>query len=764
MTDITYQGISGIKVPRNAGTCTRCPLEINLTESAVATDVWKCKISLYKKYVYEGLQGSNVAIRPSARHATARVEIATKARPLGPWTLQDGEDFHFFTTTSKEDVPHALYLAQLATLNPSASHENYKPGNDDPGSKHQVKFSPNVVRLDISGPQLPNLSFYDLPGVINQSEVAEEEYLVNLVRNLVKEYIKADNCINLLAIPMTDDPANSSASKLIREVKAEARTVGVLTKPDRYQKGESLDQWIQVLTGKKFRLGFGYYVVKNNPDPRVDNATARAEESLFFSEEEPWARTLGKYDGRFGTFKLQTDLSHRLTAQIKASLPRITEQILQKAAYVDQKLKMLPQPPAGNLPMQVLEKILKLEDGLKKHINGGSAEFPFQKDWKHLVVEFRKIMAESRPKLVLSSPPQYRAASQATDESPGTPTPAGRNPPITIDSDDDELPSKPTSISHRSGSKRVRTDSVQFTPQKSQRMSDIPSFTANKEKETFAKRFYLPEIRGYINDATIGLPGQIDPKATDRMIKISMQLWEKPLDRFLECTGDLCRAMILERVTEIFGDWVQTLFYTQMLSLCDLFIEEALLQQRQLAQRILNWELTRPMTFDEEGMRSATDKALFEIQRKQLSARANVWLEKQERNGKVSTGPGRIEKLSKVTEAQIGPDPYAQEVIAMGTVRGYYECAFSEFVNVICKGINSELFMKCRDELGSKMKHHFRLMEPDANERFTMLLEVDAENQEKRLQLKKEKETLQKAQDWLEGLTGDAVSHSRSTV
>jgi len=64
---------------------------------------------------------------------------------------------------------------------------------------------------------------------------------VNLVRNLVKEYIRADDCINLLMISMTDDPANSSASKLIRKIKAEVR-IGVLTKPDRYQKGESLGQ------------------------------------------------------------------------------------------------------------------------------------------------------------------------------------------------------------------------------------------------------------------------------------------------------------------------------------------------------------------------------------------------------------------------------------------------------------------------------------------------------------------------------------------
>jgi hypothetical protein len=49
----------------------------------------------------------------------------------------------------------------------------------------------------------------------------------------------------------------------------------------------------------------------------------------------------------------------------------------------------------------------------------------------------------------------------------------------------------------------------------------------------------------------------------------------------------------------------------------------------------------------------------------------------------------------------------------MQTVRGYYECAFSEFVNVVCKSINSELLIKCRDELCDKMEQHFRLEETD---------------------------------------------------
>jgi hypothetical protein len=79
----------------------------------------------------------------------ARSEGATRGRPLGPWTAQDGEDFHFATLGSKEEVPNALRLAQLATLNPGTSHEMYLPGRMDPGDRKQVQFSPNVVQLEV---------------------------------------------------------------------------------------------------------------------------------------------------------------------------------------------------------------------------------------------------------------------------------------------------------------------------------------------------------------------------------------------------------------------------------------------------------------------------------------------------------------------------------------------------------------------------------------------------------------------------------------
>ena len=235
--------------------------------------------------------------------------------------------------TSKEEVPSVLYWAQMATLNPGTHWKKYVPHAKMTAPETlEVKFSPNVVRLDISGPELPNLSFYDLPGVINVAEIDEERYLVGLVKNLVKEYIKSDNCVNLLALPMTDDAANSSAAGIIKEAQAERRTIGkkrlqttkrqtnirpgVLTKPDRVQSGESMEQWTTILNGQRFALGKGYFIVKNNPDPKVEHAQARAEEVEFFNNTEPYSTDLEKYSHRFGTHRLQAALSHELKAQI----------------------------------------------------------------------------------------------------------------------------------------------------------------------------------------------------------------------------------------------------------------------------------------------------------------------------------------------------------------------------------------------------------------------------------------------------------------
>lgn len=93
-------------------------------------------------------------------------------------------------------------------------------------------------------------------------------------------------------------------------------SLGVLTKPDKLDKND-LTQWIFILSGQKFKLGFGYYVVKNNPDANVDHQIAREQEERFFEDDGIFNTELELYKDQFGTKKLQAALSQRLTSKIK---------------------------------------------------------------------------------------------------------------------------------------------------------------------------------------------------------------------------------------------------------------------------------------------------------------------------------------------------------------------------------------------------------------------------------------------------------------
>ena len=97
------EAMSEIKVPRDTGTCTRCPIEINLTEGS---EEWSCKVSLLHTYMYTGRKGPG------------KFDTPTKNRPLGPWTKQDPEESPFATVDTVSAVEEVLFLAQLAILNP----------------------------------------------------------------------------------------------------------------------------------------------------------------------------------------------------------------------------------------------------------------------------------------------------------------------------------------------------------------------------------------------------------------------------------------------------------------------------------------------------------------------------------------------------------------------------------------------------------------------------------------------------------------------
>ena len=111
----------------------RCPTECRLSYSDQA---WKCRVVLSKIV---------------DRHGQA---------------LGVAENIPFGTTiTDRGDVEERIRRAQRAILNPSTNTDSFLLGPDgDPADGNELSFSKNSVCLELSGPDLTDLSFCDLPG------------------------------------------------------------------------------------------------------------------------------------------------------------------------------------------------------------------------------------------------------------------------------------------------------------------------------------------------------------------------------------------------------------------------------------------------------------------------------------------------------------------------------------------------------------------------------------------------------------------------
>ncbi|KAL4873018.1 hypothetical protein BDV12DRAFT_209663 [Aspergillus spectabilis] len=708
------EGMSQIKVPRSAGTCTRCPMEINLSESEPGQP-WRCHVYLSRRYMFDGSK----KIKPK------------KSEPLGPWYPQEQEDEHFITISDKGRVEEVIQWAQIAILNPSNPTANYIPGKNGDTDPHvQVKFSPNIVRLDIRAPGFPSLSFYDLPGVINQAELDDERYLVPLVENLVKEYISQENCIVLLTMTMTDDVMNSSASRILRDNRgAKHRALGVLTKPDRVQAGDSYTQWTEILVGDKFHLEYGYYVVKNNPDPSVEHSVAREEEDEFFTSP-PWATELVAYQDRFGTRNLQTTLSRLLFQQIHGCLPSIIDKINEKATRIDTELSTLPAPPSANVPYILCGKLHTLKDRIRSQIDGGSREYPLQKQWNEIAEDFKLALMKTRPAVRLLA--DWDKSMERNDDS------------------DVEL------IQYTPKRKLPGNSAGSVSPAVRGRVKRATGYFTNHFGQFAdpAKEFTWEEIRDINKEsASAGIPQQVNPKAIDYMNQMSVAHWREPMIAFIDASHQVVKEILLHELKKVFLQYNQTGLFRELERIIKGYLRKLRADHVAHVDEIYKIEHQKPFTMANSALDEATSKALGHFQVRRFEARANHYL-----NQRYSPeDPRRQTEKKKLGEAELGADIFAMEIKMMATTRGYYEVASSRFVDSVCQSVHTKLFFKCREHLVEAIEQGLGMQDENAVDRCTELMSEDSDRQRRRQYLLKQKEKIMKAQEWLqaENATGD---------
>ncbi|KAK7461117.1 hypothetical protein VKT23_009043 [Stygiomarasmius scandens] len=341
------EAISGIKVPRDAGTCTRCPMECRLSSSS---SPWSCRILI-------------------------RREFDKRGRPLD----EVSESLFGDIITDKSKVEPMLRRAQVSVLNPEVSTTKILSSTLDElkewseKSLETVPFSRNVVIVDLEGPELTDLAFIDLPGLIQNAE----PNTVRLVEDMVSSHIKG-NCLILVALPMTDDIENQKALRLACDEDPEGRrTIGVLTKPDMLGTGstKALSIWLDVIEGRgRHKLAHGYYCTRQPDDAERNNpataAKARDTETTFFKNTSPWARSSHLH--RFGTDNLVNKLSSSLVRIIDDSLPKIRSEAMAQLEQTSLELASIPKKLEEEPATHMLNLITSFAGEVQRHVKGGA--------------------------------------------------------------------------------------------------------------------------------------------------------------------------------------------------------------------------------------------------------------------------------------------------------------------------------------------------------------------------------------------------------
>ncbi|GAA5832477.1 hypothetical protein JCM5353_003251 [Sporobolomyces roseus] len=375
------EAISGIKVPRDAGTCTRCPFEVRLQHS---DDPWYCKISL-------------------------RFETGDDGRPLE--TIREIPFGDLLRTL--DGVESALRRAQLAILNPSVSANDWAKASDADvqkakegtlalGSKKQFSFSTNLVCIDISGPEVTDLAFLDLPGIISNVEEGEDPANIDLIKGMVDKVIEG-NCLILLTLSMKDDIENQSAMLHARKADPEGkRTIGVLTKADTLQEGEH-QKWLQILLGQKHKLSNGYFATRlpgtADLGKNLTFEAARDAERNFFTSTAPWSTISSDVRRRLGIPLLTAYLSEKLSSYIKSKLPEIRQVVLEGLQAAQQQVDELPPPPSDEPLAELLQIFQAFRTDLDAYVVGNQNYEDLIKEKNRIQRVFANNVNSTRPLL-----------------------------------------------------------------------------------------------------------------------------------------------------------------------------------------------------------------------------------------------------------------------------------------------------------------------------------------------------------------------------
>ena len=188
-------------------------------------------------------------------------------------------------------------------------------------------FARDVLSIEISGPDRPQLTLVDLPGLIHSENKTQSSDDVQLVWDLVEGYISNPRTIILAIVSAKNDYANQIILKRAREFdKKGSRTLGIITKPDDlYPNSGNESAFISLAKNEDIFFALGWHVLKNRGfTERHDTFDQRNRSERAFLNKGNWQKLS---PDTLGIESLRVRLSDLLFRHIKHELPKLREEL-----------------------------------------------------------------------------------------------------------------------------------------------------------------------------------------------------------------------------------------------------------------------------------------------------------------------------------------------------------------------------------------------------------------------------------------------------
>ncbi|KAF2713739.1 P-loop containing nucleoside triphosphate hydrolase protein [Pleomassaria siparia CBS 279.74] len=725
------EAISGVKVPRSGGTCTRCPMFIKM-ECSTDTDPvasWEATVTLRKMYNYI----------PNAKDRHAWDENFPEWQRREAF---DEIDIPFRQTQDKEELGNIIQCAQLAILHPDSEPTSWytKNGEKTTGLRLQTEFSPNLVCISITAPKLPNLSFYDLPGVIIPRPGSKDN-LKKVIDSLVVEYIRDPYTLVLLAMSLeTDWDTNSNAAAHLDTTQAGGRCIGVLTKPDRADTTSRFVDIKKALDGRADRLGYGYFVVKQPSETDLNtgmtHSQAREAEERFFNDESlPWASQLAMYRNRFGTRNLQAELSKLLAGLSTQAIPKIWDEINKKLTQVDAQLADIPQTPIHNVVGIVHNVLREFTDVLEKELRREEGCQRWRPTWDTLRKGFEKKLHGLRPTL---NPEGLLDKSLFEDRV------------VDLCSDDEESQSHLNALPVTPLKRKLEASSF-TTPTRNSSVAPTPGSHRRQKKTKLradhrALSFGLDDTRERLLEGSYAkLAQHVNPKILEKLMLQSLQHWNEELNLFFDNLERNMLAQTQRTLHESFSKYITTQLFEESSKIVNKYLALHFgLQRTTMGPEILNSELGGVYLWNSRIFENHKVRFLQAYKLVRCRQRTNAYwssvdptLDAEQQEVSAKKEPHKT-MLANNKDKEL----YETEIDVIAEVRAYYELARVRFHEAICMRVESNLFNEFSSNLMEHLSDDLGLNDENVHKRCVTLLAADPELEVRRQSLERERASL----------------------